>query len=350
VASEILILKSGSNAMKFARRALTSIGSPEVVAFRKASSVCAGLFVAALSMSGGILFIGLDGVIRFSGDRKRDAAVVFGICPKENREMGFWTWLFGRPEIPVIENEPLPPLNLPTFNPVALRRPVAQPYAPTKALTSEPDEYWIDYPDQAGQLRRRRVVFLCAAPSLNLTAIDLIKRRIRTFRADRIGHITRADSPMAISYESLPPSGAFSIQDLRGTYDAHSMAVFLRKGLIAQLSIMKMLAETDGALTASDIGIMLEYARREARFAVNEGWVPTGEKKMAWPILGRMIPGMTPRMGHLDCYVGTINENWQNPHRFAVFNEFLQKLGQAQGQPSPAFHRMAAEIERMAGG
>lgn len=259
--------------------------------------------------------------------------------------MSIFDWLLGR------KAHHAPPDPLPYERKLEALTPPALPETkpPITITTAEPNEIWIDYATQDSPVRRRRVIPLCASPGPYLTAIDLDLRRVRTYRRDKIVLAGRARTEDSLDIRDLPATGAFDPKDFESNYyglnpDPHEMAAILRKGMICPLSILKLIAVTDGDMSNADTDLIIDYARREARFAVNDGWVPIGEKKNAWPILADMLRSLQPRREHLDCYVLTANEDWRSPRRFAALNQAMENLGAAQGKPSAALVGIANEV------
>jgi hypothetical protein len=207
----------------------------------------------------------------------------------------------------------------------------------------------MDYTVPGREMSRRRVRFLIGTPDYLLTAIDLEKRRIRHYRMDRINLIAdlRTGETFAASQFVSVLGDAFVADTNPVQAPAIETALILRKSMICQLSIMTLLARSDGSPHPRAIETIMDYARRESRFAVREGWVPRGPKADAWQPLRTMIEEISPRRSDLDVYVATLNEEWENPRRMAAFNDALIALAGLSGRPGPGLRMMVEDIERL---
>lgn len=259
--------------------------------------------------------------------------------------MGLLDWLFGRK--PRVDDIPMKPLNLAPLEPTQPQRPV--PTA-VSAPSIDREEYAIDYTVPGFAMGRRRVRFLIATPPGLLTGIDLEKRRVRHYQKDRISLVIDPRTGETFDASSLARilGGAFPIDIDPDVAPAIETALILRKSMISQLSIMCLIARADGYADGRSLETIMDYTRRESRFAVREGWVPRGPKSDAWAPLRTMVSELTPRRADLEAYVTTLNEDWDNPRRMTAFNEALNALVGLKGRPGPGVQSIIDEVDQIA--
>lgn len=269
--------------------------------------------------------------------------------------MGLFAWLFGRgpkqisqqPENPherkrhFVYDAPDRSAAIGAPEPTApIRRPVGPPKPPTSG-----DIFDLDYSAGGGHEKLRRVTFLFGTPGAMVTAIDLGKRRVRTYRIDRMKRILRPSDQQA--YEPWEFFRNYSVIGTSGWHannEDQTVAAEMRKEMFCQLSLLVLMATADGPLTEDRLDRIMKYAQRENRFATREGWVSKGDKRGVWPVLREMIRELQPRRDQIDIYVGTLRENWENPRRFAALNDAISELANLGPGPSASTRALAEAI------
>lgn len=200
----------------------------------------------------------------------------------------------------------------------------------------DPAIFVIDYVDGEGTASRRRIKLLGVTnytkpPWIN--AICFERRKVRTFRLDRIQHIISLNDGMIhdpteylVKIAGIPP-------DLLGKPDnlplAH--ARLIRDKMRAPLSILALAALEDGTLHPKELDAIMTYADKELNFLVREGWVEKGNKQMEMVILRDMVANMRPSREDLQAYVKTIRE-WGSDRRIKHLTDALLKVAHADGQ------------------
>lgn len=224
-----------------------------------------------------------------------------------------------------------------------------QPTTPPKEPAAG-DIFDLDYSAGGGQEALRRVTFLFSVPGEMVKAIDLGKRRVRTYRIDRMKRIIRpADQ------KTYDPKAFFStcrIVDTLGwcpEQEDLTVAAQMRSQMVCQLSLLVLMATADGPITADRLDRIMAYARRENRFATRDGWVPTGDKRGVWPILRDMVHQLQPTLDQIDIFIGTLTDDWENQRRFDALNEALSDLANFGGTPTAAARAIGDRINRIAG-
>jgi hypothetical protein len=205
-----------------------------------------------------------------------------------------------------------------------------------------------DYTPDGGALGRRRVRFLVGSPSNMLTGIDIDKRRIRTYRLDRISAAFDASGNRAADVLShIVAESSVDPLDLVEQDPDRDLALTMRKEMLAALSLLTLMATTDGRMSLQAHKSIMEYVVRDNRFAVREGWVAAGDKRRVWPILADFVRDLRPLRTDLSAYVLSLHEEWDNSRRFKVLNEALVTVGQIDGRPTAAKIELAEQINRL---
>jgi hypothetical protein len=272
--------------------------------------------------------------------------------------MPFLDWLFGRRREPLPAPEPLPALDLGELFSVHPTPPMETGLStpsPVKDIlpvppAGAPGIVILDYTVPGHEMQPRRVRVLVGSPGNLVTAIDTDKRRVRHYRLDRIAAIRDPYNGQELTQNTIiGPNAVIPPNDLLAHEDTpFGVALVLRKSMICQLSILSLIARADGSASPRALDRIEQYARRENRFAVNEGWVAAGPKADAWPILRDMIRRLEPRREDLEAYVATLNDDWENPRRFEALNEALSDIARMMGATNTAVRSMASEVERLA--
>lgn len=273
-------------------------------------------------------------------------------------EMAFFGWLFGSRKTPVepeIEPKrfvyPAAPPDAPRAKAILRDSPApSRPLAPTVVDRFGNETFDIDYKTENAPERRRRVEILFGSPGNLVTGVDLAVRRLRTYRVDRIKLLTKCSTG-----ETFEPTAFFTTHPatLASTLPAdntpNTASHEIRRAMYCQLSLLKLVATADGPMTATNCDRIMEYVKRENRFATREGWVQTGDKRAVWPEVRKLIDNIEPRREHIDVYVGTLRENWDNSRRFSVLNDALASLANQSGNPSPTTVALVTIINRGGG-
>lgn len=203
----------------------------------------------------------------------------------------------------------------------------------------------IQYTRADGAKVRRTICFLVASPGGLLTGIDLDKRRVRTFRLDRISNATDENGvEIGDILSHIAARSAVLSADLEESNPDRAVALAMRKDMLPALSLLVLMASTNGPMSPLAHEAIMKYAARDNRFAVREGWVPAGDKRRVWPILADLVLQLQPKRGDIDAYVKSLNEEWDNARRFEVLNEALAAIGQIDGSVTKAKLELANAI------
>lgn len=271
--------------------------------------------------------------------------------------MSWFDWIFGRRDKTPHprEDEPLPPMRLApaasSSRPSYVQQPQPAPLPPTKHQRI-PDtfEYVVEYSTGGDPPRPRNVVFLLASPGAMITGIDLTKRRIRTYRFDRILSVTNPRTGVTLTAPDF--FAAEKVVDLTAWNDtdaSREMAMIMLKEMICQISVAVLMAQAGQGMTAKNLDAIMTYVQRDTRFAVRADFVPKGSKADVWPVLRDRIFTLKPRREYIAAYVETLNDSWENPRRLAALNDALTALCYFEGGPTEAQRRLGIEINNAVG-
>ena len=224
---------------------------------------------------------------------------------------------------------------------------VRQPRAPATPIY-EAGEYKLTY-NSEGFKTVRPAIFLLAVPTDMVMAIDLRKRATRTFRLDRIVEI---EDPITKTVHIEPKQFFANHPDVNSDgfsdrYDDRSKADHMMRRMLCQLSALVIMASADGPMPAKHLDLIMAYVKRENGFAVREGWVEKGDKRGVWPIMRDKITRLKPRPEHLDIYIRTLLDDWENPRRVTALSEALSKVADATLPASQAVRNLAHTINNV---
>lgn len=203
-------------------------------------------------------------------------------------------------------------------------------------MTTEPHifdrVFRITYTDRNGTTSERSAIILCGSPPYVMTIIDLDKRRIRHLSEGGVSSMvdvaTGEECPTSVYWDA---TSTFPYDPYIYYTQPQSMALAIRRQLVSQISLMLLIAEAAEIARDQALDQIVEYSKRECRFAVSDGEVPYGRKQGAWPILRDLVTILRPRREHVEAYVKSLWDDQYNGRRINVFNEAMMRLAMTNG-------------------